>query len=90
MYPDYEKLETLDSPYMSNNEFQSMLLSIRPNCYVEANSSEQRGTVSKVIFSKDHISVCVQVKMKDGVRDYISVDRISLFEPYDFCDSSGM
>lgn len=65
---------------------------IKPQCYVEclpdSNGDIQGGTVTKVIRDRYGIPVCVQVDFSaDGSEikkyDYISMDRIWLFEPYD-------
>lgn len=73
---------------MSNPQYRAMLDYIEPKCYVEALSTQQYGTVVKVIRNKKNIPVCVKVKyavtegVKEKCTDYISVDRINLFEPY--------
>ena len=52
-------------------------------CYVEAESTKQAGRVASVIRNMKGIPVCLKVYTAEGKRDFISVDRVSMWEPYD-------
>ena len=72
---------------METETYRAMLDYIKPGCYVESENTGQHGTVSKVIRSCNGVPVCVRVNVDDRRVDFISVDRITLFEPYDaWCD----
>lgn len=73
-------------------EQRMMLDYIKPGCYVEtapdASGDIQGGTVTKVIRDMYKVPVCIQVSngtSPSGRKkyDYISVERITFFEPYD-------
>lgn len=83
---DYQELMKLDSWWLPTSSYRNMLDNIHPRCYVEASSTGQHGTVESVIRNKDGIPVCIKVRYGDDEEiDYISVDRVSLWEPYDGC-----
>lgn len=85
--PDFDKLITMDGWYMGDLSYRAMLDYIAPKCFVEASSTGQHGNVLQIIRNKFGIPVCVKV---DGYEccDYISVDRIDFFEPWDTYASS--
>lgn len=68
---------------MGDASYRAMLDYIAPKCYVEASSSNQGGTVEKVIYNRHKVPVCLKVKHGSGVTDYISVDRVDFWEPFD-------
>lgn len=70
----------------------AMLDYLKPGCYVETKADSagdiQGGTVSKVIRDMYKVPVCVQVTREKGAGDrnkydYIAINRITFFEPYD-------
>lgn len=77
-----------NSAFLRTPSYRNMLDNIHKGCYVEAESTNQGGTVVSVIKSKDRIPVCVKVSYKEEngktYYDHISVDRISFYEPYTF------
>ena len=77
-----------NSAFLSTSSYRNMLYNIHKGCYVEAESTNQGGTVVSIIKSKDRIPVCVKVSYKEEngktYYDHISVDRISFYEPYSF------
>lgn len=82
---------------MTDTLYRAMLDYIAPKCYVESESTGQYGTVIKIIRNRNGLPVCVKVKCKvpicennktTTITDYISIDRISFFEPYNtYCIS---
>lgn len=60
---------------------------VKPKCYIETMPDRdgivQSGEVKKVIRDKYHIPVCLKIKSGDGRTDYVPIDRITFFEPYD-------
>ena len=74
--------------FLSTSAYRNMLDNIHKGCYVEAESTNQGGTVVSIIKNKDKIPVCVKVSYKGEngktYYDHISVDRISFYEPYSF------
>ncbi|MPM13741.1 hypothetical protein SDC9_60100 [bioreactor metagenome] len=66
-----------------SSKFRAMLTYIKPGCYIEAENPQQNGTVAQVITNKYGIPVCAKVESGDGGWDYISMDSVSFFEPYD-------
>ncbi len=92
----YSDIVKLKGWQMTDTLYRAMLDYIAPKCYVEAESTAQYGTIVKVIRNRNGLPVCVKVKcevyINDNktitVDDYISIDRISFFEPYDtYCIS---
>lgn len=85
---NYEKLcERVSTPHM-----RAVYTYIKPGCYVECRPDKdgfvQGGTVKKIIKDKYGIPVCVQVdRTPEGNErkryDYISMERVWFFEPYD-------
>ena len=77
-----------NSTFLSTSSYRNMLDNIHKGCYVEAESTNQGGTVVSIIKGKDRIPVCVKVSYKEEngktYYDHISVDRISFYEPYSF------
>ena len=55
--------------------------------YVETapdkNGDVQGGNVTKIIYDKYGVPVCLQVDDHGGKSDYISVERVTFFEPWD-------
>jgi hypothetical protein len=96
---NYSDIVKLKGWQMTDTLYRAMLDYIAPKCYVEAESTGQYGTVKKIIYNRNGLPVCVKVKCEvpicDGnnnktitINDYISIDRISFFEPYDtYCIS---
>lgn len=84
--PEYENIMRLTSHEMSGATYRNMLYNIRPGCQVEAESTGQYGTVERVIRSREGVPVCLKVRCGEGGKeiDYISVDRVSLYETDDF------
>ena len=74
--------------FLGTSSYRNMLDNIHKGCYVEAESTNQGGTVVSIIKNKDRIPVCVKVSYKEEnskmYYDHISVDRISFYEPYSF------
>lgn len=83
----WEKLVSRGSVYMSDITYRQMLDQIGPRDEVEASSTHQSGMVKKVIRDKDGYPVCLEV-IRGPEIDYISIDRISLWEQYDFVPQS--
>ena len=76
-----------NSKFLSTSSYRNMLDNIHKGCYVEAESTNQGGTVVSIIKNKDRIPVCVKVAYKEEGKtyyDHISVDRISFYEPYSY------
>jgi hypothetical protein len=83
---NFSDIVKLDGWKMSDVKYRAMLDHINPRCYVESQSTSQWGEVDKVIRNKQGVPVCVRVTGADdrgNFVDYISVDRIDFFEPYD-------
>lgn len=80
---DYDVLMGMSSYYLPSSSYRNMLDNIHPGCYVEAESTIQGGTVDSVIRNKYGIPVCIKVRYgEDNSIDYISADRVSMWEPY--------
>lgn len=83
--PEYEDIMSI-SIYgyerLSLSSFRNMLDNIHPGCYVESSSTEQGGTVENIIRGKNGVPVCLKVRSADDSIDYISVERVSFWEPY--------
>lgn len=68
---------------------RQMLDNLDVNCYVEtakdADGYAQSGTIKKVLRDQFGIPACVQITRNnaEGKYEYISVDRITFWEPYD-------
>ncbi len=77
-----------DGRYLSTPSYRNMLDNIHKGCYVEAESTKQGGTVVQIIRNKSKVPVCVKVLIGTDASkkfyDYISVDRISFYEPYSY------
>lgn len=94
---NYSDIIKLKGWQMTDTLYRAMLDYIAPKCYVEAESTGQYGTILKVIRNIKGLPVCVKVKCKvltgennktTTTTDYISIDRISFFEPYNtYCIS---
>ena len=81
-------VDEADSKFLSTPSYRNMLDNIHKGCHVEAESTNQGGTVVSIIKNKDGIPVCLKVAYKEEngktYYDHISVDRISFYEPYSF------
>lgn len=83
---DYDVLMEMNSFCLPSSSYRNMLDNIHPGCYVEAESTKQSGTVDSVVRNKHGIPVCIKVRYgEDDSIDYISADRISMWEPYSYC-----
>lgn len=81
---NYNELMKMESQWLPSSSYRNMLDNIHPGCYVEAESTRQHGTVDSVVRNKHGIPVCIKVRCGDtGETDYISADRVSLWETYD-------
>ena len=54
-----------NSAFLGTSSYRNMLDNIHKGCYVEAESTNQGGTVVSIIKSKDRIPVCVKVSYKE-------------------------
>lgn len=85
---DMYSVRDSESVFLGTSSYRNMLDNIHKGCYVEAGSTGQAGTVISIIKNKDRIPVCVKVSYKEEndktYYDYISVDRISFYEPYSY------
>ncbi len=81
--PDYDVVRRLHGHRMLNKNYRAMLMSIQPGCKVESESTRQGGIVEKVIRNIWGTPVCVKVKCGEHneLTDYISIDRVSMYEP---------
>jgi len=87
---DFDELMKLESFVQPTASYRNMLDNIHPGCFVEANTTRQSGTVESVIRNKYGIPVCIKVRYgDDNSVDYISADRVSFWEPYDYCVSNA-
>lgn len=68
---------------MTDSCYRAMLDYIAPKCYVEASSTNQSGTVLKVIYNLNKVPVCLKIESASGKTDYVSVDRVDFWEPFD-------
>lgn len=82
-YSDIIALENVDYERLPTLTFRNLLDNVQIGCYVEAESTKQAGRVASVIRNMKGIPVCLKVYTAEGERDFISVDRISMWEPYD-------
>ncbi len=77
-----------ENAFLSTPSHRNMLDNMHKGCYVDAEITNQGGTVVSIIKNKDRIPVCVKVLYKEEngktYYDHISVDRISFYEPYSF------
>jgi len=73
--------------YFSEAHYRAMLRNMAPGCDVEASSTKQGGTITRIIRNIYGAPVCVQVATGEGHKqiDFISVDRIDCFEPTREC-----
>lgn len=71
---------------MSAADFQKLLRYIDEDWYVEtrpmSDGSVQGGTVKDILRDRYGVPVCLKVASGDGEIDFISVDRVKLFEAY--------
>ena len=83
--PEHHKLLVARNGLMMRTDrYRKMLDLITPRDYVEASSTNQSGTVSAVIRDASGMPVCIEVgDWKEGP-DYISIDRIDLWEQYTY------
>lgn len=86
-------IKNTNSVFLSTPSYRNMLNNIHIGCYIEAESTGQGGDVIEIIRDKNQIPVCIKVSYKPenskrAIQDYISVDRISFYEPYDFVVSN--
>lgn len=82
--PNFEELMKLKGLCQPSASYRNMLDNIHPKCYVEASSTGQYGTVEDLVRNKYGIPVCIKVRYgDDNSVDYISVDRIDFWEPFD-------
>lgn len=82
-----DSINETNSKFLPTPSYRNMLDNIHLKCYVESESTGQYGTVVKIIKNRFKVPVCVQVSYQTDADDklhydYISVDRISLYEPY--------
>lgn len=82
-------IKQTDMNFLDTSSYRNMLDNIHKGCYIESESTNQHGTVVDIIKNKYKIPVCIKVLYKNEedwktYYDYISVDRISFYEPYDF------
>ena len=87
LYRDREHHEILvarDGLMMQTDRYRKMLDRISPRDYVESSSTHQFGTVSAVIRDATGMPVCVEVGDWKKGPDYISIDRIDLWEQYTY------
>ena len=68
---------------LDDARYRAMLDYVAPKCYVEASTTNQGGKVLSVIYNMYDVPVCLKVRHGSGKIDYISVDRIDFWEPYD-------
>jgi hypothetical protein len=84
--PAYEDIMKLESHEMSTYSYRNLIDNVHKGCYVEAASSQQAGVVESIIRNRLGIPVCLKVRYgEDASVDYISVDRVSFWEPYSYC-----
>lgn len=84
--PSYEDIMKLDSNELPTSSYRNLIDNVHKGCYVEAISSQQAGIVDSIIRNRLGIPVCLKVRYdEDGSVDYISVDRVSFWEPYAYC-----
>ena len=84
--PAYEDVMKLESHEMSTYSYRNLIDNVHKGCYVEAASSQQAGIVESIIRNRLGIPVCLKVRYgEDASVDYISVDRVSFWEPYSYC-----
>lgn len=85
-YADFDRIMELHGFSQGTASYRNMLDNIHLKCYVEAATTHQGGTVDKIIRSRDGLPVCLRVRCGVGGRDrdYISVDRVSMWEPYHY------
>lgn len=88
--PDYDEIMKITNEgyrRISTLSYRNLLDNIHKGCYVESESTRQAGTVTQVIRNQYGLPVCLKVEYDhEGLTldDYISVDRISLWEPYSY------
>ena len=80
---EHTELMKMGSIKMPNSHYRAMLAYICPKCYLEVFSPQQSGIVKRVLRNKYGIPVCVEVESGGGGKDYISLDSVDFFEPYD-------
>lgn len=84
--PDFKDIMALNTycyERLSLLSFRNMLDNVHRGCYIEACSTNQSGTVEAIIRSMNGVPVCLKVRSGDGSIDYISVERVSFWEPFD-------
>ena len=72
----------LNGWFLGDARYRAMLDYIAPKCYVEASTTRQGGEVLDVIYNMYDVPVCLKVRHGSGKIDYISVDRIDFWEPF--------
>lgn len=82
-YSDIITLENVDYERLPTLTFRNLLDNVQIGCYVEAESTRQAGMVVSVIRNRRGVPVCLKVCTAKGERDFISVDRVSMWEPFD-------
>ena len=70
---------------LDDARYRAMLDYIAPKCYVEASTTNQGGKVLSVIYNIHNVPVCLKVRHGSGKIDYISVDRVDFWEPFNEC-----
>lgn len=83
---NYEAIGKMNSRYMGDEQFRTMLCSLRPMCHVESEVFGKGGTVKK-IFSRSGIPLCVQAEDRMGKLSWLNVYDISFFEPCDYIET---
>ena len=77
--------DTYNGNFLRTPSYRNMLDNIHLGCYIESESTGQYGDVVKILNNKHGVPVCIKVSYEndDGKKhyDYISVDRISFYEP---------
>lgn len=77
-----DEIMKLKGTEMDTGHYRYLLDNVEPSYEVVAYSTQQGGTVEKVIRNRYGVPVCLKVRAgeNDEIVDYISVDRVSHFE----------
>lgn len=79
----FEKLTQREGLCQGTTRYRMMLDQAAPRDEVEASSTNQYGEIINIIRDSDGFPVCFEVRNDKGY-DFISVDRVDLWEQYTF------
>lgn len=89
-YDEVMKMTNSNYEHISTSSYRNLLDNIHNGCYVEAQSTHQYGKVEGIIRNLLGVPVCLKVRPgSDEPIDYISVDRISFWEPCNYAVSDS-